>query len=142
MGDLKKGKYVYYRCSGYEGRCPEPYASQEVPEADFAEMIKGLNFDEETLDWLRVVLRESHHDEKRLHDEAVARLQAQQARLQNRLEGRALTVSYGKPFSLIASAASAAKTIAASAGAETAKSEVWYPLRDSNPCFRRERAAS
>ncbi|MBI4871321.1 MAG: recombinase family protein [Candidatus Riflebacteria bacterium] len=216
VGDVKKGKYVYYRCSGNKQKCPEPYVRQEVLEAQYAEVIKGLTFDQEILDWLRVALRESHQDEKRLHDEAVARLQAQQARLQNRidamyvdkLDGKidaaffdkkatewrreqeqvvraisdhmtanqnyldegvlllelaqkahqlfiqqipsekrrlldfvcsnstwangALTVSYRKPFSLIASAASAAKTIAASAGAETAKSEVWYPIPTAN----------
>ena len=32
-GELKKGKYVYYRCSGYRGKCPLPrFREQEIAE--------------------------------------------------------------------------------------------------------------
>ena len=32
VGELKKKKYVYYHCTGYKGKCPEPYVRQEVIE--------------------------------------------------------------------------------------------------------------
>jgi site-specific DNA recombinase len=30
VGEKKKGKYVYYRCTGNKGKCPEPYAREEA----------------------------------------------------------------------------------------------------------------
>ena len=30
LGEIKKGRYIYYHCSGYKGKCPEPYTREEV----------------------------------------------------------------------------------------------------------------
>ena len=30
----------YYHCTGYRGKCPEPYAREELIEAQFAELLK------------------------------------------------------------------------------------------------------
>jgi site-specific DNA recombinase len=35
VGEKKKGKCVYYHCTGNKGKCPEPYAREEVLEACF-----------------------------------------------------------------------------------------------------------
>src|SRR5262249_17767791 len=51
VGELKKGKYVYYHCTGYKGKCPEPYTREEVLEGKFTELLKGLSFSEEVLAW-------------------------------------------------------------------------------------------
>ena len=32
VGEIKKGRYVYYHCTGYKGKRPEPYTRQEVLE--------------------------------------------------------------------------------------------------------------
>jgi site-specific DNA recombinase len=86
VGEVKKGRYIYYHCTGYKGKCPEPYTREEVLSGQFAEVLKGLTFDDEILGWLREALRESHGDEKRFHEEAVERLRAGYDRLQNRLD--------------------------------------------------------
>lgn len=86
VGDLKKGRYVYYYCSGYKGKCPERYVREEVLEGRFAELLKGLALDEDVIEWVTEALRESHVDEKRFHDEALARLQTDYNRLQTRLD--------------------------------------------------------
>ena len=54
-------------------------------ERQFAELLGRLNFDDEVLDWMRAALRESHADEKREHEAAIARLQAEYDRFQNRI---------------------------------------------------------
>jgi DNA invertase Pin-like site-specific DNA recombinase len=41
VGEIKKGKYVYYRCSGYKGKCPEPYVREEDLEARFTRGAQG-----------------------------------------------------------------------------------------------------
>jgi Recombinase zinc beta ribbon domain len=32
VGEIKKQRYVYYYCTGYRGKCGEPYVRQEVIE--------------------------------------------------------------------------------------------------------------
>jgi len=50
VGEKKKGKYVYYHCTGNKRKCPEPYAREEVLEACSADLLKGLVFDDEVMD--------------------------------------------------------------------------------------------
>jgi hypothetical protein len=86
VGECKQGRYVYYHCSGYKGKCPEPYVREEILEERFADLLKRLVFDEEVLGWVTEALRQSHDQEKRFHDEALARLQTEYGKLQNRLD--------------------------------------------------------
>jgi len=86
VGELKKGKYVYYHCTYYHGKCPEPYVREEVLEEKLTEMLRGLRFDDEVLERVKIALRESHVDEKQFHDEAIDRLQKEYKRLQNRID--------------------------------------------------------
>ncbi len=86
VGEIQKKKYIYYHCTGYRGKCPEPYTREEVLEERFAEVLRGLTFDKEILAWVAQALRESHRDEKKCHDDAVRRLQDQYNKLQNRID--------------------------------------------------------
>jgi site-specific DNA recombinase len=85
VGGIQKGKYVYYHCTGYKGKCPEPYTREERIEEQFCQLTSGLRFEPEVLDWVTKALRQSHKDEKRFHDQAIARLQSEQTQLQNRI---------------------------------------------------------
>ena len=86
VGECKLGRYVYYHCSGYKGKCPERYVREEVLEEQFAAMLERLHFDEEVLNWVTEALRQSHEDEKSFHDLALARVQADYNKLQHRLD--------------------------------------------------------
>jgi site-specific DNA recombinase len=85
VGELKKGQYVYYHCTGYKGKCGEPYVRQEALEERFQEALAQLEFGDKVLEWVTKALRESHVDEKKEHDAAIARLQAEYDRLQGRV---------------------------------------------------------
>ncbi len=87
VGEIKKQKYVYYRCTHYKGKCPEPYVREEVLDGCFAEALQRLVFDNEVLEWIRSALHESLADKKKEHDDSVARLQRQYQILQGRLDG-------------------------------------------------------
>jgi site-specific DNA recombinase len=65
VGEIKKGKYVYYRCTHYKTDCNEPYVREEVLEEKFTDILRMLRFDEEVLDWVRTALQESHDDTSR-----------------------------------------------------------------------------
>ena len=86
VGEIKKQQYIYYHCSKYKGECPEPYARQEVLEEQFTTLLRNLVFTDEVSDWMITALRESHKDEKQHHDKAIARLQAEYRKVQDRID--------------------------------------------------------
>lgn len=85
VGDVKKGKYVYYRCSGAKGECGERYVREEVLSEHFESILTRMRFDEEMHAWVRMALKESHEAEQRTSDEAVASLTSEMSRLQKRI---------------------------------------------------------
>jgi site-specific DNA recombinase len=86
VGEIKKRKYIYYHCTGYRGKCTEPYAREEVIEKLFGDVLGQFRLDSEVIDWVREALRQSQQDERRTWHEAVARLQIQHDTLQGRIE--------------------------------------------------------
>jgi site-specific DNA recombinase len=85
VGELKKGRYVYYHCTGYKGKCPEPYVRQEVIADKYSQILGRLHFGDEVLFWITKGLRESHADEQKEHEAAVTRLRAEYDRLRHRI---------------------------------------------------------
>ncbi len=37
--ELKKGKYIYYHCTVFRGKCPERFVREEVLEEKFASLL-------------------------------------------------------------------------------------------------------
>ena len=58
VAELKKGRYVYYHCTGHRGKCPEPYTRQEALIDEFAGVLGELVVPREVLDWLA---QRGHH---------------------------------------------------------------------------------
>jgi site-specific DNA recombinase len=85
VGEIKKQRYIYYHCTGYKGKCDEPYVREEVLEEKFGALLSRLTFDDEILDWVRDALNDSHADEWREHEAAIKRLRSEYDRLQNRM---------------------------------------------------------
>jgi site-specific DNA recombinase len=61
---------------------------EEVISDRFAEILGRLTFGDEVLSWVTKALLESHADEKKEHEAAIARLQTEHDRLQHRLHAR------------------------------------------------------
>ena len=92
VGEIKKQRYVYYHCTGYADKCQgnpascrRSYVREEVLEQQFTELLGQLRFDDEVLEWVREALHASHADERREHEEAIERLQAEYKRLSDRI---------------------------------------------------------
>src|SRR6266436_803913 len=86
VGEIKKQRYIYYHCTGYKGRCEEPYVREEVLERQFSDLLSRLSFDDQALGWVREALHASHADETREHEGAIERLHTEHKRLQSRLD--------------------------------------------------------
>ncbi len=67
------------------GKCGERYVREEVLAEKFVQVLGRLNFGEDVLQWVSTALRESHADQRKEHDAAIVRLQAECERLQNRI---------------------------------------------------------
>lgn len=86
VGEIKKGKYVYYHCTEHKGTCDDPYTRERDLDEQFAAVLESLRFDDEILRLVRAALIESHADMHRHHEEAIERLQAEYRRLQHRID--------------------------------------------------------
>ncbi|MEN6519890.1 MAG: recombinase zinc beta ribbon domain-containing protein [Armatimonadota bacterium] len=83
--EKKKGRYVYYHCTGHKG-CPEKYVREEVLAEQFGEALKAIKLEGDVLEWVVSALKSSHEDEQRYHNEIISSLQRDYARLQHRLD--------------------------------------------------------
>ena len=86
VGEKKKGRYVYYHCTGHKGKCPEKYTREEVLEQEFVRLLEGISFSQEVLEWITKALRESFREAQAFHSEAITRLKKRYRRLEERLE--------------------------------------------------------
>ena len=104
IGEIKKGKYIYYHCTGQRGKCPEKYARQEMIEAQFCDAVRRIVLPEPFVGWASDVLRQANADDASLREEAISRLTAQSERVVTRLdamyidklEGRITTEMYDR----------------------------------------------
>ena len=92
VGEIKKQRYVYYRCTGYADKCKgnpafcrRNYVREEGREAQFTELLGQLKFDDKVLKWVREALHASHADQRKEHLEAIERLRAEHKRLGDRI---------------------------------------------------------
>ena len=103
VAEIKKQRYVYYHCTGYTGKsegtpgtCHRKYVREEVLEQQFTDLLGRLRFDDEVLSWVRDALRASHADERRDHEDAIARLRAEHKRLGDRINAMYIDKLDGK----------------------------------------------
>ena len=92
VGEIKKERYVYYHCTGYADKCRgnpsscrRKHMREEALEQQFTELLGRLHFDDDVLEWVRDALHASHAEERREHDEAIKRLEAECKRLDDRI---------------------------------------------------------
>ena len=82
----KSGKrYIYYRCTGFKGKCPEPYIREEDLASKFADVVKAIHLDDETVTWIVAALKASQQDELAFHRQAVDDLNRELGKLRSRV---------------------------------------------------------
>ncbi len=86
--EIKKGKYVYYRCTGMrDKKCPGmKMVREEVLTEQFASLLEGLVLSEENLDSLKTALKESLADEAETRRANMERIASEAATIRARLE--------------------------------------------------------
>ena len=82
--DMKKGKYLYYRCTEYKGKCKNSISEPKLV-AKLEEVIKQVNITPEIAEGLRETLKESNQDKVKFHEEAITTLEREYRETRNRL---------------------------------------------------------
>ncbi len=97
IAEIKKGKYVYYRCGGnLKDVCHTAYTRQEVFENYYADALNGLRFDEQVIAWITTALKQSNDDKQKFHEEAITRVQTEYNRLTQRINAMYIDKLDGK----------------------------------------------
>jgi site-specific DNA recombinase len=86
VGELKKGKYVYYHCTGNRGKCPEPYTRQEVLSGEFADVLTELVIAPAILEWLGDAVLASDRTEQAARGETIKKLQTRCDQIEVRIK--------------------------------------------------------
>lgn len=84
--ELKKGRYVYYHCTGARGSCGNTYVREEDLSRLFEDVVHRVQISDDVADWIADTLRESHGDKERFHRSAVMQLQQQYLAVQAKLD--------------------------------------------------------
>lgn len=86
VGEVKKGRYVYYHCTGYRGKCGEPYTPEKVLLQQFAAGLQDLALPLAIAQWLEAELEASDQTQRAGVEQAVQRHQTELSRSQHRLD--------------------------------------------------------
>ena len=86
VAEIKKGKYIYYHCTGNKGKCPGKYAREELIDQQFAESLNQISIDTDVIKWIIAVLKKSTDEDKKQKEEQIKTLSSQKQRLEDRLD--------------------------------------------------------
>jgi site-specific DNA recombinase len=86
VGEIHKGRYVYYHCTQAKGKCDQPWIREEVIDSQMASVLKAIEVDQAAIDDVIRALKDSCRDERVFRESEVKRLSARQTELQTRLD--------------------------------------------------------
>ena len=87
-GEIKKGKYIYYSCTGAKGKCEQKhiYVKESEIEKQYIEALDRISTSEEQKKWITEALLSSFKDEQAYTKERLNSLNTQKDKLRDRLE--------------------------------------------------------
>ena len=84
--EIKKGRYVYYHCTGYRGRCGNSYVREEDLALLLGEVVRRVQIPPEVADSMADALRDSQAEQAQVHRDAVSRLERRRNTIQAKLD--------------------------------------------------------
>jgi site-specific DNA recombinase len=84
--EIKKGKYVYYHCTGYRGKCALPYFREEELGDRLGEILKSIHIPDDILAQLEASLIADKDREDSVRGQQIDRLQRRLTAVRRRLD--------------------------------------------------------
>ena len=72
---MKKGKYVYYRCSGHRGKCATPRFTESEVSEKLGDILKAIHIPDEVLERIQNALTSQQERSRKSNDAHRSRLQ-------------------------------------------------------------------
>ena len=94
--ELKKGKYIYYHCTGFKGNCKQGYIRQESLEEQFESLLSQIKITDEVKEIVLEAMRESLKDKIEYHNNLIEEIERQIKLLQKRIDQSYLDKVDGK----------------------------------------------
>jgi len=87
VAEIKKGKYVYYHCTGGKGSCSQKsrYIREELIEEQIFEAVKKIHVDQEQAAWIIEALKKANELKNDFQEDRVEALQSQCKKLRERI---------------------------------------------------------
>ena len=84
--EIKKGKYIYYHCTQFKGKCDNTYIREEKLSELFLEVVKQVRVGKKAADDIKKALLDSQRDRQTYHDHAVTSLRKRHGHVQKLLD--------------------------------------------------------
>ncbi len=84
--EIKKGKYVYYHCTGYRGKCGNTYVRQEALDELFADALAQIRIGTDVVEDIKSALKSSKKDQLAHREQSTKALRGRQTRLQKLID--------------------------------------------------------
>ncbi len=86
--EIKKGKYIYYHCTGGKGKCEQKkiYINELDLMPQFDEAVKAVSLAQKHIDYIKQGLKESLADKKEYSEQMYANLEAEAKRIRHRID--------------------------------------------------------
>jgi site-specific DNA recombinase len=84
--EMKKGKYTYYHCTGFRGKCDLPYFREEELADRLGSVLKNIHIPDDVLKQLEASLHVYKHDQDGVLKQQRQRLEQRIASLRQRLD--------------------------------------------------------
>lgn len=86
VGELKKGKYIYYHCTGNRGgECKRKYLKEDIAEKHFIEILKSLKVSDEGYELITKFVKDKVTEENKFAKEQIEQTQIKIDKLKERL---------------------------------------------------------
>ncbi len=86
VGEIKKGKYIYYHCTSARGKCNQPYVREEQLEELLSETLKAISITPAMTADIVEALRDYHAKERNYSKSEILRLNKRLEELRRRLD--------------------------------------------------------
>lgn len=84
--EIKKGKYIYYSCTNYKGRCKRILVREEDLLEPVREIMEKIQLPQDKIDELIIELKKSSESKSLFHKNAISQLQKQYDSLQIKID--------------------------------------------------------
>ncbi len=96
--EIKKGKYIYYRCTNYKGKCGNTYITEVKFSLKFGNLFNDVRLDPQAIEWISDELARKYQQRREYRETTIAALTGQKDRLTGKISHMLKSKWTGQPL--------------------------------------------